>query len=140
MTCLFLLVLFNSCNKCEDIACSTGPPSFTVELLDAVTGANVFTTGKYQASSIRVTDELDQSVYTNFSSENNRNTLNIVVSSTEGNQRLTLALGNDLSIPIQVKVTKVSSGCCSNYFAEEIIVEDAESELVKETGIIKIKI
>ena len=140
ISCLFILVLFNSCNKCEGIACSAGPPNFTLELVDAVTGENLFTTGRYNASNINVTDELGQHAFTLFTAEDNRNTIRISTKETEGEQKLTLSVGADLSIPIKVKVGFGTSGCCSSYYTEDVAVQGYATEVVKETGIIKIKI
>jgi hypothetical protein len=140
ISCLFIIVLLNSCNKCEDIACASGPPNFTLDLVDAVTGENLFTTGKYKASDIMVTNELGKNAFTKFIAEDNRNTLMIGANSREGDQKLTLAVGNDLNIPIQVKIRMGTSGCCTNYFTEDVAVQGYVTEVVKETGIIKIKI
>ncbi|MBG6234408.1 hypothetical protein IWX76_000963 [Pedobacter sp. CAN_A7] len=140
ISCLFIIVLLNSCNKCEGIACTTAPPSFTLELVDAITGVNLFTTGKYKASNIKVTDELGQNVYTLFNAEDNRNTLAIIAKDKEGMQTLTLTIGKNLSIPIQIKVGFGTSGCCSSYHAEDVAVQGYVTEIVNETGIIKIKI
>lgn len=141
ISCLFVLVLlFNSCNECEGMACTAAPPSFTLELVDAVTGENLFTTGKYKPGNIEVKDEGGQHTYTLFNAENNRNTLMVSVNSTEGEQKFTLSIGEDLSIPINVKVSFGTSGCCSSYQTEDVAVEGYATEVVKETGIIKIKI
>ena len=140
VSCVLLLLLLNSCDKCEDIACSTGPPNFTVELVDAVTGENLFTNGKYMPGNIKVTDELGQKVYSSFFAEYGRNSLLISVNSTEGDQKITLAVGDDLSIPIKVKVYKGTANCCTNYFVEDVAVQGYATDVVKENGIIKIKI
>lgn len=122
------------------MACSAAPPQFILELVDAVSGENLFTTGKYQASNIKVTDELGQNAFTKFNAEDNRNTLMIGVDSKEGIQQLTLTIGEKLSIPIKVNVGFGTSGCCSSYFTEDVAVQGYATETVRETGIIKIKI
>jgi hypothetical protein len=114
--------------------------NFTIELVDAVTGENVFANGKYKASSIKVTDELGQNVFTKFNADDNRNTILVGINSTEGIQKLTLTIGENLTVPIHVKVRLGTGGCCSNYFTEDVAVQGYKTEVVKETGIIKIKI
>jgi hypothetical protein len=140
LSCLFVLVLLNSCNKCKDMLCSSGPPDFTIELVDAITGENLITIGKYKAGSIKVTDELGQNIWTKFNAEDNRNTLMIGAKETEDIQTLTLTIGEDLSIPIRVKVGFGTSGCCSSYSLKDVAVQGYATEVVKERGIIKIKI
>jgi len=56
-------LFFAGCDKCDGVACSTGPPSFSVMLLDKETGENVFASGKYKENQVSVEDSEGNSVY-----------------------------------------------------------------------------
>lgn len=140
LCCLCFTLLMGSCDKCKEINCSTGPPRFTLELVDKETGENVFTSGKYKAEDIVLTDENQQTVYTQFVAENNLNVVNIALPDTEGEKELKMRFGGGQEIIIRLDVRKGESKCCTNYFAENIQVDNFPYEQSKETGIIEIKI
>jgi hypothetical protein len=140
ITCVFILFLINGCDRCEEIACSTGPPSFVLEIVDGETGVNVFTSGKYDSKNIAVTDQNNQTVYSLFVAENNMNILRVSPKSEKGKQKLTLKVGNDLVIPIEVNVRKGKSECCTNYFEDGVAVTGYDYEKSKNTDRIIIKV
>lgn len=140
ITCVFILFLINGCDRCKEMACSTGPPSFGLEIVDAETGINVFTSGKYDSKRIMVTDQNNQDVYSLFVAGDNMNILRIAPKSEKGKQKITLRVGNDLVIPIEVNVREGKGECCTNYFEDGVIVTGYDYEKSKETGRIIIKV
>jgi len=137
---LCFTLLMGSCNKCGGIACSTGPPSFRLELVDKESGENVFTSGKYKAGDIVLTDENQKTVYTNFIGENNFNIINVALPSVEGDKELKMELGGTQVIVIKLHVRKGEAKCCTNYFAENITVENFAYGQSSKAGIIEIEI
>ncbi|WP_214226910.1 hypothetical protein [Pedobacter sp. B4-66] len=140
ITCVFILFLINGCDRCEGIACSTGPPYFVLEIVDAETGINVFTSGKYESKSIAVKDHNNQTVYSRFIAEDDVNIIGINVESKKGKQKLTLKVGNDLAIPIEVNVRDGKGECCTNYFEDGVTVTGYDYEKSKKTSNIIIKV
>lgn len=140
VACVFILLLINGCDRCDGIACSTGPPTFSIEIVDAKTGINVFTSEKYDPKSIMITDQNNKTIYLRFVSENKINTISISPNSEKGKHKLTLKAGTDLVIPIEVNVREGGEKCCTNYFLDGITVTGYDYEIAKETGLIIIKI
>jgi len=129
-----------SCDKCGELDCSTGPPSFSLELIDKETGENVFTSGKYNAKDIVIKDENQKTVSTYFISENNFNIINVALPSVEGDKELKMELGKAQVIIIKLHVRKGESNCCTNYFAVNITAENFAYKQSIETGVIRIEI
>lgn len=140
IACIFILLLINGCDRCDGVACSTGPPIFNIEIVDFETGINVFTSGKYDSKSIAVKDENNQTIYSRFVSENDINKISISPNSEKGRHKLTLKVGVDLVIPIEVNVREGAGKCCTNYFPDGITATGYDYEIIKETGLIIIKI
>lgn len=142
LLCLCFTLIIASCDKnnCRDTLCSTGPPSFSLELVDKATGENVFTSGKYKAEDIVLKDENQETVRTLLVAEDNLNIIGVTLPNTEGEKELKMRIGGEQEIIIRLNVRKGESKCCTNYFAESIKVENFTYEQSKETGIIEIKI
>lgn len=136
---VFIILLMNGCDRCDGIACVTGPPVFSVELIDSETGVNVFTSKKYDSKSIQLTDEANQAVYLNFISENNINIFNVSIDS-EKSRKIILKVGADVVIPMEVNIREGSGGCCTNYFIDDIKVIGYDVKASEKAGLIIIKI
>jgi len=137
---IFIFFLINGCDRCAGIGCTTGPPSFVLEIVDAETGINVFTSGKYDSKDIEVTDRDNQTTYSIFQAGADMNILRISPKSEKGNQKFTLKVGNDLVIPIEVNVREGKGECCTNYFEDGVTVTGYDYEKSKNTDRIIIKV
>lgn len=137
---LCFTLLMGSCNKCGGIACSTGPPSFSLELIDKETGENVFTSGKYKPEDIVITDENQKTVSHYFIAENSFNIINVGLPAIKGDKELKMGLNGKQVIIIKLHVRKGESNCCTNYFAENITVEDFAYSQPNKASDIKIEI
>lgn len=135
---IFALFLYSCDKPCQDA--STGPPSFSIEIIDAVSNENVFTNGTFTQSQLQVTPTNSASFYYSFISENNLNILTISPAWEEGTFTTTLKLGEDITIPIIAKVKKVSNDCHTNYGIETVTISNYESHFDQENYIYKIKI
>ena len=139
---LFIVIII--CSSCEvESPCgiaSTGPPLFTVEIIDAATNENVFTNGTYTEQQLKVTTPYSTYFDYFFISENNFNVINIFPGATDGTYTTYIKVGDQITIPIESKVYKSSSRCYTNYFMENIEVKGFDYTLDKEKGIYKIKI
>lgn len=58
---LSVLLLFQSCDKCKDVACSTPPGSFRFKVVDKKTGENLFTNGTYDKKDLQIINLKDNS-------------------------------------------------------------------------------
>lgn len=133
------LLLLYSCEKpCGEA--STGPPQFKVELIDATTNENVFTSGRFTQSQLLVTTPNSSSFGYTFISENNRNMIGISPAWIDGNFTTYIKLGDQITIPIKSVVYKTSNRCFENYFLKSVEVVGFPYSLETETGIYKIKI
>ena len=74
---LIILIIIQSCKKkddCEDLACFTPPSPFEFELVDKLTGENLFTNGTFNSNDIKVINFDDKSnVGFTFIDENDYN-------------------------------------------------------------------
>jgi hypothetical protein len=136
---IVIAVLFYACDKpCQDA--STGPPSFSIEIIDAVTNENVFTNEAFTQSQLQVTSTNSTLFNYSFISDNNLNILLISPAWEEGTFTTTLKLGADITIPIIAKVKKVSDDCNTNYVIETVTINNYENYFDQENYIYKIKI
>ncbi len=140
---LFFIVIVLS-SSCEvESPCgiaSTGPPLFTIEIIDSATNENVFTSGTYTEQQLKVTTANSTYFDYFFISENNYNVINIFPGVTDGTYTTYIKLNDKVTIPIESKVVTRSSKCYSNSFIEKVEIIGFEYTLDKETGIYKIKI
>ena len=136
-----LVVLSLSCEKDEPCGeASTGPPSFSVEIIDKNTNENVFSNGTYTQNQLKVTTENSTTANYRFISENNMNIIGISPAWQEGTFTTIITLNNQISIPIESKIYKSSSKCYENYFIESLNVIGYSYTYDETTGIYKIKI
>ncbi len=75
---LFFLIFTQSCDECEDTSCFSPPSSFEFELVDKLTGENLFTNGTFDANDIKIINLDNQSnVEFIFIDENDYNIIGV---------------------------------------------------------------
>lgn len=133
---------FNSCNidKC-DYDCSTGPLSLNFELLDKVTGENLFTNTTFNPADIKVFD-LDNNnslVQFTFYAENDRNTIGLGPFGWGTNiANYLLKVGETTIFALHVDAEKVDGECCSNVVLNELTLEGADFSQNMENGVYEV--
>src|SRR5690606_18666608 len=105
-----------SMDKCDGVACSTGPPSFYVLIIDKDTGENVFTSGRFKTADVTVRDSEGKEIYDQVKGEAEDTRILIALPSREGDISINLNLNASTSIPIDAYVYEGKSDCCTNYF------------------------
>lgn len=139
---LFLLIFSLSCSDdaCGDVLCFTPPSPFEFELLDKVTGENLFTNGTFNPNDIKVINRADQrAVEFAFISEND---YNIILVHTIGWQTETVnysfQVGSETLFDLFVAAERMDSDCCAHTEYHEIRIENTEFQRDASTGIYKI--
>lgn len=127
-------------NECEDIACFTPPSPFEFELVEKLTGENLFTNSTFKSNDIKVVNLDDQSnVKFTFIDENDYNILqiNIIGWKTEiVNYAIQIAEENIFNLYVEAK--RLNENCCSFTRYNEIKIENSEFELNRTNEIYKI--
>lgn len=140
---ILLMLVMAGCslsNKCEDYICSTPPPSYNFEIVDAETGENLFTNETLFREDIQLKDDENRNIDWQFISENNRNIINLHIGWEEGLNSYTLILAPELEIEINIQSQKKTENCCTFYEISEFSISPFEWEQSPTTGIYRIKI
>lgn len=135
---LLLILACNKLNKCDGLLCSTGPPSFRLELYDKETGQDVFTMQRFRGQDAELRDQNKELVYMQYVEADSLHFLNIALSNNEGEKVLQLKLDDEWIIPITLHVVKGESGCCVNYLAKDIQIDGYTYETSSQTGHIQV--
>ena len=140
---LIILIFTQSCkDDCADILCFTPPSPFTFELVDKLSGENLFTNGTFNPNDIKVIDLEDQSnVEFTFIDENDYNIIRI---NTIGWQteivNYSLQISSESIFELFVNAERLNGNCCDYTNYKEIRIENADFELDQQSGIYKIRI
>ena len=137
---LVFITILQSCKDDCDQLCFTPPNNFQFEIVDKISGENLFTNGTYEADQIEVTNAFDDSpsAFT-FISENDRNLIliNSVGWQTE-TVSLKIAIANTPIFNLYVDAERKMGKCCSYTDYKEITISGSEFTLDPQTGIYKI--
>lgn len=140
---VFVLFLFSfslSCNSddCSDIACNSGPAAFQLELVDSVSGENLFTNGTFEKSELSLRQISGENVGDwSFISENEVNILQI---GTSGNITYSVKISGEELFQVSIEAKPVTENCCSYTQVNDFQITGAEFDLDEDTGIYKILI
>jgi len=126
---IIILILTQSCKKenaCDDILCFTPPEPFGFELVDKLTGENLFTNGTYAPNDISVINLDDQSnVSFTFIDEND---YNIIVINTIGWKTETvnysIKISNESIFELFVNAERLNGDCCDYTEYKEIQINN----------------
>jgi hypothetical protein len=123
---IILLLLINvGCkytDPCEDLLASTGPPFFSLKIVDKTTGENLITNGTYAANQVSITDINGKSVDYGFVGENQRNTFWIMAQKNlqdTGFRKIFFKIDPSIIIELEVNIYEGKSECFTNYFARD---------------------
>jgi len=137
---LSLVILTQGCEKGCEQECFTPPSPFEFELVDKLTGENLFTNGTFSSSDIKVINLDDQSnVAFTFIDENNYNVIRINTIGWETeivNYSIMISLENIFDLFVNAE--RLNGECCSSTDYKEIRIENSEFELNQNSGIYKI--
>ena len=143
-TLLLIVVLFLtlSCNLKDDCGeCFTPPRQFNFDIVDAITGENLFLNETLTAESLRVYDELGAKVEFELVFQRERYIISLNEIGWELESKIyTIELSPDIKVFFELDMDQVSSDCCTYFEVKEFNVLDYEYEELVPTGIIQIKI
>ncbi|WP_405400258.1 hypothetical protein [Maribacter sp. Asnod2-G09] len=131
------VLIFNSCDDCEDKDCFTPPNGFTFELVNKTTKENLFTNETFSSNEISVTNLVDNSnLEFDFIDEDDVNLiqLNSIGWESETIEVLITVSGIDI-LNLIVDAERTSEDCCEFTKYNDIKIENAEFELNEENGI-----
>jgi len=143
ITAIIILFLTLSCkkeNECEDIACFTPPSPFAFELVDKLTGENLFTNGTFNSNDIKVINIDDQrNVQFTFIDENDYNIIQInTIGWKTEIVNYSIQISTENIFNLYVSAERLNENCCSFTRYKEIKIENSEFELNQTNGLYKI--
>lgn len=119
------------------MACSAGPPSLGLQLLDK--DQSVFLTGRFKAGDIQVVDDQGKQIRFTYDSFEGFDRLMLNFDSQTGLKRIILKLSATFSVPVEVEIVERNGDCCTNFFVEDVKSLTYPIEIDAEKGILKIR-
>ena len=143
ITAIIILFLTLSCkkeNECEDILCFTPPSPFGFELVDKLTGENLFTNGTFNSNDIKVINIDDQrNVQFTFIDETDYNIIQInTIGWKTEIVNYSILISTENIFNLYVSAERLNESCCSFTRYKEIKIENSEFELNQTNGLYKI--
>ncbi len=140
---IIILILTQSCkkeNECEGLDCFTPPSPFGFELVDKLTGENLFTNGTFNPNDIKVINLDDQSnLEFTFIDENDYNIIQInTIGWKTETVNYSINISNESVFELFVNAERLNGECCDYTEYKEIRIENSEFELNQNSGIYKI--
>lgn len=136
---LFLVISCNLKDDCGD--CFTPPPQFNFDIVDAITGENLFLNETFSEETLKVYDELDSEVEFELVFYRERFIISLSEIGWELEPKIyTIELNQDIKVSFELDMDQVSSNCCTYFEVKVFNVFDYEYEELLPTGIIQIKI
>lgn len=107
------LILLQACS-CRDIACTSPPPEFNFDLLDAQTGNNIFTFGQYTTDALKVKNQNNQNVDFKLSEDPQRQNIIILQGLGWQTEKTTVSfyLNNTKVFDFYIDAERTSEDCC----------------------------
>ena len=137
---VFLTIIGCKTNECEDIACFTPPQPFIFELVDGVSGDNLFSIGQLDSNEIKIINEVLDPVSFTFISENEYNLIDL----SEIGWNMSLAYYTvkieDIEFTITLEMEEKHENCCNFFNVKQFDISNYEFEQSNTTGIYTIKI
>ncbi|UZR99204.1 hypothetical protein [Chondrinema litorale] len=135
-----LFLLLQGCSEDDCGACFTPPNLFQIEIVDKATGENVFTSGAYTVSDIKVENLLEGNAATfTFIDENDLNMIRFQEIGWETEKvKYSISLDGEEIFTFYVDAERKSEDCCSFTVYREVVLEGAEYEFDSSTEIYKI--
>lgn len=139
----FLILSFLSVISCglddEEPLCVTGPVGFNVEFIDAVTGENVYRTGRFQPSQLWVTDEVNKLVNYRFITEMDKTFIQVNLGLETGDKIITMKLDGETAVDFEITLSSLQENC-TTYYISKFNVPDLDWDESETTGIIRVNL
>lgn len=139
---LIILIFTQSCkeDECEDLLCFTPPSPFDFELVNKLSGENLFTNGTFDQNDIRVINlDSHSSVEFTFIDENDYDVIRINTIGWETEIiNYSLKISSIIIFDLYVNAERLNGDCCDYTEYKEIRIENADFELNQDSGIYKI--
>ncbi|MBI9052266.1 MAG: hypothetical protein JEY96_00520 [Bacteroidales bacterium] len=125
---LFIAIGCEKKDDCEDIACFTPPRDFTFELVDKITGENIFANETFSRNQIRIENLInDQLIEYDFIEGRNYIYIYSIGWQTEI-VNCSISLDNEKVCGLYIDAERVYENCCSFTRFNEISIEDCDFE------------
>ncbi len=139
---LFVAFVLSSCSvdKC-DVLCNSGPLGLSFELLNKVTGENLFTNETFDPADISVLDldNNNSNVQFIFNSENDINTINLGPFGWGTNiANYLLKVGERDIFTLHIDAEEKTEDCCSFVQVNKLEIENAEYSQNMQSGIYEV--
>ncbi len=134
----FISVLLFSCKSdddCGEINCSLPYTEFTFDILDKLTGKNVFVENNYDPAALKLfnTDNLEEGIEFNFSDDDLylvqldpiRSRLNI--------KNFTFQIADDILFLLEIE-TEENEGCCPDTYYSKVEIKSSEFRKNEDNG------
>jgi len=138
---ILFTIIFKSCSNKDCDECFTPPQSFQFEIVNKISGENLFTNGTYQSENIEITNNLNNNepIEFTFISENNSNLIEISsIGWKTGMTDLKINISGNHIFVFYVDAERKMGDCCSYTEYNEITIRKSEFELDSQNGIYKI--
>ena len=135
-----ITIILQSCNNNDCGECFTPPEEFSFEIVNKISGENLFTNGTYEPEQIEIINTLDNSkVNFTFISENNINIIQIEnIGWVTEKVNLQINISENHIFDFNVNAERKTGECCSYTEYNNITIGNSEYELENQTGIYKI--
>ena len=140
---IILLVLVQSCeDSCNDVSCFTPPTPFKFELVDKLSGENLFTNKTFHQKDIEIINLNNQnSVKFSFIEENQYNIIEISNIGWKNEiVHYVIKISSESIFELYVDAQRLNGECCSYTKYKEIRIDNVDFELQEISGIYKILI
>jgi len=141
---LFSFFAFSGCdklNKCEDIDCFTPPPFFIFNIVEAITGENVFATGLYSIEDVEVNDNNDKWVKHQYDNYPDSNYIALPeIGWTMGEAKYHIRLDDNTNIELLLNMEERNENCCTFFRVIEFAILNYPFSISDSTEVIRVEI
>jgi hypothetical protein len=146
---LFLAIIAAAnagCDKCEDIECTTPPPSFTFQLLDKGSGEDLVANGSFEAKQVRVFSQADNKLHSMLVSTSADSTAYFFTDQEIGweagpeNASFELRLNASTVFPFTYETKEENSGCCTAIKLEKFEIEGVERLFIPQRELFQLRL
>jgi hypothetical protein len=128
-------------DNCDGILCFTPPQNFTFEMVDKISGENLYANKTLDTLDLVVLNEEGKNEKFNFISQNGLNLIDLPeIGWNTGLRQYQIILNDTLSVNIQVNTEVVNEGCCTFYRTKSFQVLNYEYHQNDSLGYYVVKI
>ena len=120
-----IILIFYNCSKKEEneIVCLPAPSNKNINIVDKITGENVFTNGRFLINQLVIETSPINLFTVAFDLGTQGNKFTIFPIKKVGTINFSIILNNEITIPLTAKIIE-TSGCGVNYYFESINSEN----------------